>query len=52
MSFQDGSSPHFAGGLITLSLFIHDDVAPGTKRSEVSSVVSTKVEDFLNIGAE
>lgn len=47
MSFQDGSRPHSAGGLITSSLFIYDDVAPGTQRSEVSSLVCAKFPKYL-----
>lgn len=49
MSFQGPSSPSFAGGLITSSVFIHGDVAPGSERSEVGSLVSPKVEEFPNL---
>lgn len=35
-------SSDFAGGLITSSLFINEDVAPGRGRSEVSSVASVE----------
>lgn len=46
MSFQAAPSPRFAGGLITSSVFIHGDVAPGWERSEVSSLVSPKSGRF------
>lgn len=35
-------SSRFAGGLITSSLFINGDVAPGRGRSEVISVASAE----------
>lgn len=49
MSFQAAPSPRFSGGLITSSVFIHGDVAPGSERSEVGPLVSPKVEDFPNL---
>lgn len=46
MSFQAAPSPRFAGGLITSSVFIHGDVAPGSERSEISSLASPKSGGF------
>lgn len=46
MSFQDGSRPHSAGGLVTSSLFIYDEQTD-TQRSEVSSLVSAKCPKYL-----
>lgn len=42
-------SSHFAGGLITSSLLINGDVAPGRGRSEVISVASVEKAEIAQI---